>query len=226
MFDGWFLVRCHSNFHDYLKSWMSVLVPFLYAFLDPMRCHKKGGSFRAEACIGWDSWSCAGRCGCEVCSLPRFSDFLGFSRRCFFAARGDLISGFGLQAMLAMCAWRTPYTHKSTIYMHVGCNYIMSVWEMQTHVHQVWVLKWLNWIACWFVVKAISWQWWHTGPLVAFWVLLVRCFTNSIFVYEPAHVGPARMNHVSFALEFKSTVQHFINVSDLHDGWSLPLNYI
>ena len=113
-----------------------------------------------------------------------------------------------------------------SIYMHVGCNYIMSVWEMQTHVHQVWVLKWLNWIACWFVVKAISWQWWHTGPLVAFWVLLVRCFTNSIFVYEPAHVGPARMNHVSFALEFKSTVQHFINVSDLHDGWSLPLNYI
>jgi hypothetical protein len=24
-----------------------------------------------------------------------------------------------------------------SIYMHVGCNYIMSVWEMQTHVHQV-----------------------------------------------------------------------------------------
>ena len=118
---------------------------------------------------------------------------------------------------------KTPFI---SIYMHVGCNYIMSVWEMQTHVHQVWVLKWLNWIACWFVVKAISWHWWHTGPLVAFWVFLVRCFTNSIFVYEPAHVGPARMNHVSFALEFKSTVQHFINVSDRVDGWSLPLNYI
>lgn len=27
-------------------------------------------------------------------------------------------------------------------------------------------------------------------------------------------------------MKFKSTVQHFINVLDLHDGWSLPLNYI
>ena len=100
----------------------------------------------------------------------------------------------------------------------------MAVREMQTCVHHVCELKWLAWTACWCVDGHFLTLLTHGS--IAFWVLLVRFFTISVsvLVYEPAHVDAAPISQY-FCSWFFSTGQNFINVSELHDGWSLPWNY-